>query len=189
MSAFRLFGLTALLLAGCSDKAADAPSAESGGSGGASGGSGGSGGKSGSGGSSATGGTSSSGGSGGTNPSGGTGGESGQATGGAAGSVSSCSTLPLCDDFESATPGGPPNAALWTVGAPNCTGTGTLAIDSSEAHSGKQSVKVVGTGGYCNHVLFTNTSAFSALGAHVFGRVWVRFTQALPSPHATFLAL
>src|SRR5258708_7495937 len=43
-------------------------------------------------------------------------GSTGEASSGESGGASSdCSSLPLCDDFESDTPGSPPSATLWTV--------------------------------------------------------------------------
>jgi hypothetical protein len=73
--------------------------------------------------------------------------------------------------------------------SPDCSGTGTLAVDDTQAHSGTKSVKVNGQGGFCNHVFFANTSAFPIAGAHLFGRFWIRLGAALPSSHTTFVAL
>jgi hypothetical protein len=100
-----------------------------------------------------------------------------------------CATLPLCDDFESATAGGKPDPARWTVGAPNVTGTGALAIDDTQSHSGARSVKVTGQGGYSNHVFLTNASAIARLGPLVWGRFYVRLSDALGDGHVTFLAM
>ena len=55
----------------------------------------------------------------------------------AAGSACGESGIIVCDDFESAKAGGPP-AAPWTV----ATTVGSVAIDTTQAFSGKQSVKV-----------------------------------------------
>ncbi|MEA5365044.1 cellulose-binding domain-containing protein [Amycolatopsis sp., V23-08] len=90
----------------------------------------------------------------------------------------------VCDDFEQqtgTTPGG-----RWTIGAANCTGTGTVSVDSTVAHSGTRSVKVTGQGGYCNHA-FLGTPL--ATGTVRYGRLWVRHTTPLPAGHVTFLAL
>jgi len=100
--------------------------------------------------------------------------------------------LALFDDFESAAVGGPPNPALWTVESPDCSGTGTLAIDDSEAHSGHHSVRVDGGGGYCDHVFFSNASAITGLGqdgGQVYARFFVRLGAALGQGHVTFLAM
>ena len=98
----------------------------------------------------------------------------------------------LYDDFESAAVGGPPNPALWTVVSPDCSGTGTLTIDDSEAHSGHHSVRVDGGGGYCDHVFFSNASAIAGLGqdvGQVYARFFVRLAGVLGQGHVTFLAM
>jgi hypothetical protein len=101
----------------------------------------------------------------------------------------SCSALPLCDGFESAATGGPPSAALWSISQPDCTGTGTLTVDGSQAHSGKHSVMVTGGGGYCDHVFISNASVIGALGPQVYTRVFVRLGAPLGAGHVTFLAM
>jgi hypothetical protein len=100
-----------------------------------------------------------------------------------------CATLALCDDFESASVGGPPDATKWTVGAPDVTGTGALAIDDGQHHSGARSVKVTGQGGYSNHIFFTNKSVIGTLGPVVWGRFYVRVSDALGDGHVTFVAM
>lgn len=100
-----------------------------------------------------------------------------------------CSALPLCDGFESAAVGGPPDPQLWTISQPDCTGSGTLAVDGSEAHSGKQSVKVDGGGGYCDHIFISNASAVAALGPQVYTRLFVRVAAPLGAGHVSFLAM
>jgi hypothetical protein len=120
----------------------------------------------------------------------GSGGTSGGAgAGGSGGAALGCANLPLCDDFESATADGPPSTAKWKVGAPNGTGLSTLAIDGSQAHSGTKSVRVTGIAGYSNHIFFYNESAVASIGKVVFGRMFVRFSQALADGHATFMTM
>jgi hypothetical protein len=97
--------------------------------------------------------------------------------------------LAFFDDFEAAAPGGPPAPATWTVGAPNVTGTGTLAIDDAQHHSGTRAVKVSGQGGYSNHVFFTSSSALAAVGPVIWGRFYVRLSEPLGDGHVTFLAM
>ncbi|MEQ0564083.1 cellulose-binding domain-containing protein [Amycolatopsis sp. NEAU-NG30] len=95
-----------------------------------------------------------------------------------------CANAAICDDFEQqtgSTPGG-----RWTVGAANCTGTGTVAVDGTVAHSGSRSVKVAGGGGYCNHAFFGTSVSGSGV---LYGRFWVRHTTPLPAGHVTFLAM
>jgi hypothetical protein len=118
------------------------------------------------------------------------GGASGAAgAGGSGGGSSGCANLPLCDDFESATVDGPPSTDKWKVGAPNGMGTGTLAIDGTQAHSGTKSVRVTGKAGYNNHIFFYNESAVASIGKVIFGRMFVRFSQALADGHATFMTM
>jgi len=97
-----------------------------------------------------------------------------------------CTGAKVCDDFEQqtgSTPGG-----RWTVGAANCTGTGTVTVDSTVAHSGTRSVKVAGQGGYCNHA-FLGTSLADVGSGVLFGRFWVRHTTPLPTGHVAFMAM
>ncbi|AKT41004.1 hypothetical protein [Chondromyces crocatus] len=112
----------------------------------------------------------------------------GQGAGGAT-STLDCAGLPLCDDFETAAPGGPPDPAVWSVVSPNCSGTGTLAIDDAHAHSGARSVRIDGGGNYCDHVFIANSTAIAAVGAAVHGRFFVRFEDPLGMSHVTFLTL
>lgn len=100
-----------------------------------------------------------------------------------------CADLPLCDDFESAAAGGPPDAGLWTVTSPNCSGVGSLQVDEAEAHSGSRSLRVDGGGGYCDHVFIAHTAAIEQIGPVVYGRVWLRFASALGQGHVTFMTL
>ncbi|MEU0531915.1 cellulose-binding domain-containing protein [Amycolatopsis tolypomycina] len=95
-----------------------------------------------------------------------------------------CADAALCDDFEQQTGGTP--GGRWTVGAANCQGTGTVAVDTTVAHSGSRSVKVTGQGGYCNHAFLGTSVTGSGV---LYGRFWVRHTTALPTGHVTFLAM
>lgn len=42
----------------------------------------------------------------------------------------------------------------WQTYAPDCNQGGKVTLDSSNAHSGKNSIRVDGAGGYCGHVFF-----------------------------------
>lgn len=124
----------------------------------------------------------------------GAGGDSGSSGSSAASSTGSggpagCTGLPLCDDFEAATAGGLPDAATWTIVRPSCSGTGTVTVDGSQAHSGTKSVKVTGKAGYCNHVFFANTAAVTAVGKSVYGRFFLRLSDPLDMGHTTLLTL
>jgi hypothetical protein len=50
-------------------------------------------------------------------------------------------------------------------------------------------VKVTGKGGYCNHVFIANTAAIEGIGPVVYGRFFLRLSDALGSGHTTFLAM
>jgi hypothetical protein len=107
--------------------------------------------------------------------------------GGSGGASAGCGAAVVCDDFEKGVVGQPPPSP-WTVSAPSCTGTGALAIDDSQAHSGVRSVKVTGAGGYCNHIFF-GTSAPEPLQDSLWARFFVRLDTALGDGHVTFLAM
>jgi hypothetical protein len=96
----------------------------------------------------------------------------------------------LCDNFDSDTAGGPPSSALWTlVGTTGCSGVGNdaaavvypITVDSTQHHSGANSVKVTGGDG-CGPVML-NTSAFAQLGG---GNVYGRFYIFIASTTGTF---
>lgn len=105
-----------------------------------------------------------------------------------------CSALPLCDDFESDTPGTPPTGWTVVMGCnPNMQDTGAdgggllVGVDSSEHHSGNRSVRVVG-GDTCGYY-FANTSAFSKLGQQLYARFWARFSGGTTQGHNGFLSM
>lgn len=100
-----------------------------------------------------------------------------------------CGDLPLCEDFEGAADGAPPDPGVWTVTSPNCMGTGKLAVASDHAHGGARSLRVDGGGGYCDHIFIANSAAVAGLGDVVHGRFWVRFSDALGQGHVTFMTL
>jgi hypothetical protein len=93
----------------------------------------------------------------------------------------------FCDGFESQT--GTTPAGRWTVGARDCTGTGTAAIDSTVAHTGTKSLRINGTDGYCNHVFAADTADLASGSPVWYVRLWVRHTTALPAGHVTFVAM
>jgi hypothetical protein len=85
--------------------------------------------------------------------------------------------------------GGPPDPSRWSVVSPSCSGTGTIAVDDTQAHSGTHSVKVSGKDGYCNHVFFANTAAIGTIHPVVYGRLYLRLSSPLPTGHTTFMAM
>lgn len=114
------------------------------------------------------------------------------AGGGDGATVRDCSSLPLCDGFESVTAGSPPSAALWSlVGGKGCSGSSpySVTVDNTQHNvGGQQSVKV--TGGDSCGPLMVNTTAFPKLtGGEVYGRFFVRLETATPVHHAALMAL
>ncbi len=93
----------------------------------------------------------------------------------------------FCDGFENQATTTP--AGRWGVTTPNCSGTGTAAVDQTVAHTGTKSVRINGTDGFCNHVFVGDTTDMAAASPTWFVRFWIRHTTALPTGHVTFLAM
>jgi polysaccharide lyase-like protein/cellulose binding protein with CBM2 domain len=91
------------------------------------------------------------------------------------------------DSFEDQTGAAP--AGNWAVTYPDCSGTGTAAIDKTVAHTGSTSLKINGGEGYCNHVFVKNTALLSGASNVWYIRYWVRHTTALPVAHTTAVAM
>jgi hypothetical protein len=71
------------------------------------------------------------------------------------------------NDFESGW-----DQTAWPIYAPDCNQGGSVTLDTSTAHSGTHSMKVVGgSSGYCGHIFFGTTSVPS--GGNVYVRVWL----------------
>jgi hypothetical protein len=62
------------------------------------------------------------------------------------------------------------DATAWPTYAPDCNQGGKITLDSSTAHSGKNSVRVDGAGGYCGHIFFGTTKIPSG---DVYVKVWL----------------
>lgn len=60
--------------------------------------------------------------------------------------------------------------AAWPTYAADCNQGGKVALDSSTAHSGKNSIRVDGAGGYCGHVFFGTTKIPSG---DVYVKAWM----------------
>ena len=59
----------------------------------------------------------------------------------------------------------------WPTYAADCNQGGTVVLDSTVAHSGKNSLKVTGgSSGYCGHIFFGTTAVPTG---NVFVRVWM----------------
>lgn len=75
------------------------------------------------------------------------------------------SVAQVADDFEKGW-----DQTAWPTYAPDCSQGGKVTLDSSTAHSGKNSMRVDGAGGYCGHVFFGTTKVPSG---DVYVRAWV----------------
>ncbi|MCJ1310524.1 hypothetical protein MMC25_004188 [Agyrium rufum] len=93
----------------------------------------------------------------------------------------SVSFAQITNDFESGW-----DQTAWPIYAPDCNQGGVVALDSTVAHSGKNSIKVTGAGGYCGHIFF-GTKAVPA--GDVYVRVWLQAQKALTSNHVSFLTM
>lgn len=58
----------------------------------------------------------------------------------------------------------------WPIYAPDCNQGGAVALDTSTSHSGKNSIKVTGAGGYCGHIFFGTTLVPTG---DLYVRVWL----------------
>lgn len=74
----------------------------------------------------------------------------------------------ISDDFEAGL-----DNSTWPTYAPDCNQGGTVSLDTSTAHSGSNSVKVVGgtNGGYCGHIFFGTTQVPAS--GDVYVRTWL----------------
>jgi hypothetical protein len=98
--------------------------------------------------------------------------------------------MPLCDGFE--TGGGSLDASIWTVVREtwNTDASIGVTVDSTVAHRGKYSVKVVGGNDYSKHIFVRSTApATLASASVVFGRFYVRLQTALTASHIGFMLL
>jgi hypothetical protein len=107
---------------------------------------------------------------------------------------STCSSVPLCDDFEQDAPGALPMG--WTVvmgcnpntvDGPAEGGGLILGVDSSQHHSGTNSLRVVG-GDSCGYYA-VKPSAFASLSDQLYARFWVMFSGAPTEGHNGFLSM
>lgn len=62
------------------------------------------------------------------------------------------------------------DSSAWPTYAPDCNQGGKVTLDSSQAHGGKNSVRVDGAGGYCGHIFFGTTKVPSG---DVYVRAWM----------------
>ncbi|KAG6363859.1 hypothetical protein INS49_008962 [Diaporthe citri] len=87
----------------------------------------------------------------------------------------------VSDDFE-----GGLDTTKWPTYAVDCNQGGKVTLDSSTAHSGKNSVRVDGAGGYCGHIFFGTTKVPSG---DVYVRSYVKASKALTDSHVSFITM
>ncbi len=58
----------------------------------------------------------------------------------------------------------------WPTYAADCNQGGVVSLDTTTAHSGKNSIKVAGAGGYCGHIFVGTTKIPSG---DVYVRTWM----------------
>ncbi|KAL7928298.1 carbohydrate-binding module family 1 protein [Trichoderma chlorosporum] len=96
--------------------------------------------------------------------------------------LSSLSIAQISDNFENGW-----NQTTWPIYAPDCNQGGTVSLDTTVAHSGSNSMKVVGgPNGYCGHIFFGTTQVPAG---DVYVRVWLQLETALNSDHVTFIVM
>ncbi|KAM7197211.1 hypothetical protein V8F20_006760 [Naviculisporaceae sp. PSN 640] len=74
----------------------------------------------------------------------------------------------------------------WPTYAPDCSQGGSVSLDTSTAHSGKNSIKVSGAGGYCGHI-FVGTNKVPS--GDVYVRAWIKASKTFTDSHVTFITM
>ncbi|KAK6338529.1 hypothetical protein TWF730_002592 [Orbilia blumenaviensis] len=87
----------------------------------------------------------------------------------------------ISEDFE-----GGWDQSKWSIYAPDCSQGGSVSLDTSTGHSGSNSIKISGAGGYCGHI-FVGTKQVPA--GDVYVRAWVKASNALTNSHVTFITM
>ncbi|KAI0168838.1 hypothetical protein GGR52DRAFT_581210 [Hypoxylon sp. FL1284] len=87
----------------------------------------------------------------------------------------------VSEDFE-----GGWDEAAWPTYAPDCNQGGKVTLDSTTAHSGKNSMRVDGAGGFCGHIFFGTESIPSG---DVYVRAYVKASKALTDSHVSFITM
>jgi hypothetical protein len=90
------------------------------------------------------------------------------------------------DSFEQGTT---LDTARYEVVTKDCTGSGMASIDPASGHTGEQSLRITGGGGYCNHVFVRPKALTNMLPAPLYARVFVKVSNPLTENHVTFIAL
>ncbi|KAJ7686718.1 hypothetical protein B0H17DRAFT_1204141 [Mycena rosella] len=79
-------------------------------------------------------------------------------------------------------------SSAWSVIVTAQSG-GSATIDTTKAHSGTHSLKIVSTGGFSNHI-FYGLSNLTALGSgDIYGRYYANFLNAFNQDHTTHMMM
>jgi len=87
----------------------------------------------------------------------------------------------VSNDFESGW-----DQTAWPIYAPSCNQGGKVTLDSTTAHSGKNSIRVDGAGGFCGHIFVGTTKVPSG---DVYVRTWLKASKALTDSHVSFITM
>ncbi|KAI1817184.1 hypothetical protein GGS20DRAFT_533895 [Poronia punctata] len=87
----------------------------------------------------------------------------------------------VSEDFENGL-----DESAWPTYALDCNQGGSVTLDSSDAHSGSNSVRVDGAGGYCGHIFFGTTNVPSG---DIYVRTWLKADKALTDSHVSFITM
>ncbi|MGW4804790.1 cellulose-binding domain-containing protein [Kitasatospora sp. NPDC004272] len=98
-----------------------------------------------------------------------------------------CGGAVVCSGFEDQS--GSTLTGDWALAAPDCSGAGKVAVDTSVVHGGGRSLRIDGQAGYCNHVFAATTKNVTAVGPVVYARYWVRHSTALPADHIAMVTM
>ncbi|KAH6676782.1 hypothetical protein B0J14DRAFT_698787 [Halenospora varia] len=74
----------------------------------------------------------------------------------------------------------------WPTYAADCNQGGKVSLDTTTAHTGKNSIKVEGAGGYCGHIFVGTTKVPSG---DVYVRTWLKASKALTDSHVSFITM
>lgn len=101
----------------------------------------------------------------------------------------SCSQMALCDDFESTPAGSGPDASRWVMMSPNCSDkSGSAVVDTAQFRSGGRSMRITSGANYCGHT-FMASNIVASMGNTIYGRYYLRLSQALGDAHITFMSM
>ncbi|KAH9890246.1 hypothetical protein F4778DRAFT_753108 [Xylariomycetidae sp. FL2044] len=87
----------------------------------------------------------------------------------------------VSEDFE-----GGWDEAAWPIYAPDCNQGGKVSLDTSTAHSGTNSIRVDGAGGFCGHIFFGTTAVPSG---DIYVRAYIKASKAFTDSHVSFITM